>query len=176
MFCKQRKEETPVNLESETTEACSTVVSLNRLPRHLGRLFLEGNDVLKPLREEHPWLNEVDRDEKANISKLQIQFYEDSFTFMKILLEFLHAKKWLEFIYSTCESDPRFGPVLALLLQHVFVVDADTSLGPASAGEYSHDNQVHLDLEKLLTPSESLSGFFKELESRSRRNMVDHNR
>ena len=164
----------PVDPQSDTPEACSTVVVLKSLPKHLGRLFLEGNDVLKPLREAHPWLNVVDGDEGADISKLQIKFYEDSFTFMKILLEFLHAKKWQEFIYSTCESEQRYGPVLLLLLHHVFVENANTSSEPASAGKDRHDNQVFL--EKLLPDSESLKGFFKEFESRSRRIRVDNNK
>jgi hypothetical protein len=107
------------------------------------------------------------------MSELKKAFLEDSYTFKKILIEFLQAKKWEEFVCQMCLSDNTYGPVLLALLYYVFGGKENESTVAAA----SSSSKLHY--EALKAPYEddkSLSDFFKVLESRCNKMVSSDNR
>lgn len=69
-------------------------------PIELGQFFTESKNELEQLREVHPWLHELDKDNEVDFRSLRQAFLTDGHTFMSALGKFLNAKKWQEFVIT----------------------------------------------------------------------------
>jgi hypothetical protein len=102
-------------------EPFHTLDMMKSVPKELGEFFINGDEELKALCKQHPWLSGLDSADSADLVGLRQAFLSDGHTFMAVLTKFLCATKWKEFVPATCVGEPMYGPVLLALLKFVFV-------------------------------------------------------
>ncbi|MCJ1461482.1 hypothetical protein MMC07_000079 [Pseudocyphellaria aurata] len=96
----------------------SRILSMETLPPDLLRVYNEGPAFLEILYKDHPWLIEL-ASSSPNILRLQEEFLENSFDFMRILVNYLNKRKWHDYVHHSCNEDPKYGPVLFVMLWYV---------------------------------------------------------
>jgi hypothetical protein len=97
-------------------ESTSEITVLTKLPNGLVKCFTESSTVLELQYEKHTWLRKLDCSDETELLELQAEFHKDSYSFMGTLIEFLHVRKWYEFLLEMCGGNSKYGPVLLTLL------------------------------------------------------------
>ncbi|KAI0009003.1 hypothetical protein F4779DRAFT_617979 [Xylariaceae sp. FL0662B] len=147
------------------------------LPAELVMFYKDGDNMLRPLYEKHTWLKELDSN-RANLSKLRKEFFDDSYTFMAVLVQFLHVQKWKEFILETCIYNPRCGPVLFELLKFTFRDESYkptiVASSPNTASSMNREVRVLGTVKVTEADRKESEDFVKALESRYHEREISH--